>query len=108
MTDDNWRDYPDGEIIDRIGSLLAKIKKLETLKKDMSAELLDRRFASGDGRFFHGLVVEAYTQFRIDREKLERDKGEAFLRPYLKHSTTPAQVRVTPRADVAAAAMAAE
>jgi uncharacterized protein (UPF0335 family) len=105
---DDIETLTDGELIDRIGLLSVEFKKLETRKKDMVTELLDRGFESGDGTYFHGTAVEAHVQFRIDREKLERDKGEAFLRPYMKHSTVSAQVRVTARADAAAARMAAE
>lgn len=103
----DWRSLSDGEIIDQMGAAKTQIKKLEALADKMCAELLDRGVAHADGLFFHAAKVESYTQTSLDRKKLEADKGEAFVSPYLKFITVRATIKVTPRADVAAAAMLA-
>jgi hypothetical protein len=100
--------FSDGEILDRIGFLSVEIKKLETHKKELANELIDRGFERGNGTQFHGVYVEAYTSSRLDRERLERDHGEAFLNKYLKYSTVSAQIKVSARTDIAASRIAAE
>lgn len=102
------RSLSDGEIIDRMGRLGVQIKTLEQEKSDLCQELLRRGLVAGDGNFFHASKIESYVQTSFDRKRLEAEKGEAFVAPYLKFVTVKATIKVTPRADAAAKLMAAE
>jgi hypothetical protein len=95
---ENLKDISTADLVDMHGALTAAGKKLEDRRSKISEELVRRKAGNCDGAAYHCTFIAATVQWKMQRDGILRDMGEAWLQKYLKPSTVKAHIKTTPLA----------
>ena len=86
-----------GDLADEHGQLCAQIADLETRKRALAGELIRRGVSECEDALFRSLVVAETMVSTLDRQGIEKARGEAWIARFLKFSKRSAFVKTADR-----------
>ena len=95
---------PVGELIDELGAVRAQQAALKIAEAGLRDAILAHRVGEAEGKIYRFTLISA-TRSTLDVDRVRREMGEQWYENMCR-STATTSLRVTPRREVLAAALA--